>query len=132
MFRRKLDDSHSYAPGSKVIPAMRIDVPMPVPNGIVSDETNRVPLRKSEAWGGYQRDSRVVPAMRIDIPMPKLKDSPRNPNDGNPERQGGTLVQALRETYGEGFAPAPKPDETLDVLLERERAGSLSELLKRA
>jgi hypothetical protein len=42
-----------------------------------------------------------------------------------------TLVQTLRQTYGEDFAPGVTGRMQLGTLLDREDASSLTELLKR-
>ncbi|HEY1805736.1 MAG TPA: hypothetical protein VGG45_14770 [Terracidiphilus sp.] len=47
------------------------------------------------------------------------------------QKNGTTRVATLRQTYGEGFAPGVRSDMKLDSLLERMKARSLSELLKK-
>jgi hypothetical protein len=54
--------------------------------------------------------------------------------DGDGEirhKNGNTRVDTLRETYGEDFAAGHRGDMKLRTLLERERAQSLTDLLKR-
>lgn len=46
-------------------------------------------------------------------------------------KRGDTLVETLRDTYGEDFANGHRADMKLETLLERENASSLSELLRR-
>jgi hypothetical protein len=46
-------------------------------------------------------------------------------------RNGNTLVRTLREEYGNDFARGYRSDMKLENLLQRERASSLSELLRR-
>ena len=46
-------------------------------------------------------------------------------------KNGNTLVRTLREEYGDDFAQGYRSDTKLENLLERERASSLSELLRR-
>jgi hypothetical protein len=46
-------------------------------------------------------------------------------------KRGDTRLASLRETYGEDFAAGYRADMKLETLLERERASSLSELLRR-
>jgi hypothetical protein len=47
------------------------------------------------------------------------------------EKRGDTLVRSLRKSYGENFAPGVRGDMKLETLLSREKASSLSELIKR-
>ena len=47
------------------------------------------------------------------------------------KKHGNTLVRTLRKTYGEDFAPGVRGDMKLENLLKREKASSLSELLKK-
>jgi len=47
-------------------------------------------------------------------------------------KRGDTQIASLRDTYGEDFAAGYRSDMKLETLLERERAVSLSELLKRS
>jgi hypothetical protein len=47
------------------------------------------------------------------------------------KKYGNTLVRNLRKTYGHDFAPGVRGDMKLENLLKREKASSLSELLKR-
>jgi len=59
-------------------------------------------------------------------------DSRCQDSDGEIRRKrGDTRVASLRDTYGEDFAAGYRADMKLETLLERERAVSLSELLKR-
>lgn len=59
-------------------------------------------------------------------------DSRCQDSDGEIRRKrGDTLVGSLRETYGEDFAANYRADMKLENLLERERASSLTELLRR-
>jgi hypothetical protein len=52
-------------------------------------------------------------------------------SDGSTRRKNGsTRVDTLRETYGEGFAPAIRGDMHLRTLLKRQGAESLSQFLK--
>jgi hypothetical protein len=46
-------------------------------------------------------------------------------------KRGDTLVGTLGDEYGEDFAEGYRSDMRLDTLLEREGAGSLSELLRK-
>jgi hypothetical protein len=46
-------------------------------------------------------------------------------------KNGNTRVDTLRETYGNDFAKDYRGDLKLENLLERERAASLSDYLKR-
>lgn len=47
-------------------------------------------------------------------------------------KRGDTLISSLRDTYGEDFAQGYRSDMKLETLLDREGAGSLSELLRRS
>jgi len=47
------------------------------------------------------------------------------------KKRGDTLVGTLRNTYGEDFAEGYRSDAKLSTVLREERAGSLSELLKK-
>lgn len=59
-------------------------------------------------------------------------DSRCQDEDGEIRRKrGDTLVGTLRNTYGEDFASGYRSDTKLETLLEREGAGSLSQLLRR-
>lgn len=52
--------------------------------------------------------------------------------DGSIRRKrGDTLVGTLREEYGEDFASGARSDMRLDTLLDRARAGSLSDYIRR-
>lgn len=54
--------------------------------------------------------------------------------DGDGEiraKNGNTRVDTLRKTYGDDFAAGHRGDMKLKTLLERERAYSLTDLLKR-
>ena len=46
-------------------------------------------------------------------------------------KNGATLVETLRRTYGDDFAAGHRSDMKLDTLLRKEDAASLSDLLKR-
>jgi hypothetical protein len=55
--------------------------------------------------------------------------------DGNGEirrKRSDTLIETLREEYGENFATGMRSDAKLGTLLEREGADSLSKLLRRS
>jgi len=53
-------------------------------------------------------------------------------NDGEIHRKrGDTIVGTLRRTYGSDFASGVRSDTKLGTLLKREKAESLSDLLKR-
>jgi predicted RNase H-like HicB family nuclease len=59
-------------------------------------------------------------------------DSRHKDENGEIRRQSGnTLVRTLRREYGEDFAQGYRSDTRLEDLLEREKASSLSELLRR-
>lgn len=54
--------------------------------------------------------------------------------DGSGEirrKNGSTLVGALRDIYGDDFAPGVRSDMKLDTLLDRERVDSLSQLVRK-
>jgi hypothetical protein len=52
--------------------------------------------------------------------------------DGQTRRKNGnTLIGTLRETYGPDFAQGHRSDMKLENLLEREKARSLSDYLKK-
>lgn len=55
----------------------------------------------------------------------------RDENGEIRRKNGSTLVRTLRDEYGDDFAPGYRSDTKLENLLERERASSLSELLRR-
>lgn len=46
-------------------------------------------------------------------------------------KNGSTKIGTLREMYGENLAEGYRSDMKLDTLLERERANSLTELVRR-
>lgn len=48
------------------------------------------------------------------------------------QKNGSTKIGTLRETYGEAFAAGYRRDMKLDTLLERERASSLTQLVRRS
>jgi hypothetical protein len=47
-------------------------------------------------------------------------------------KRSDTLIASLRNTYGEDFAAGYRSDMKLETLLERERAVSLTDFLKRS
>lgn len=47
------------------------------------------------------------------------------------EKNGATLVETLRDTYGPDFARGARSDMKLDTLLDKSGARSLSDLLRR-
>ena len=60
-----------------------------------------------------------------------LDDRYRDENGEIRRKNGNTLVRTLREEYGDEFAVGYRSDTKLENLLDRERASSLSELLRR-
>lgn len=62
---------------------------------------------------------------------PGLDDRCRDHNGEIRRKNGSTLVDTLRDTYGHDFALGVRGDMKLDTLLDRTGAGSLSDLLKR-
>lgn len=60
-----------------------------------------------------------------------LDDRCRNEGGETRQKNGNTLVRTLRKSYGEDFAAGHRSDMKLSTLLERERAHSLSELVRR-
>ena len=61
-----------------------------------------------------------------------LDDRDRDENGQIRHKNGATLVETLRKTYGDDFAPGRRSDMKLDTLLQQEDAKSLSEFLKRS
>ena len=65
--------------------------------------------------------------------MPKQPglDRRHRDNDGQIRaKNGNTLIETLRETYGENFAQGIRSDAHLSTLLERTDSSSLTEYLK--
>ena len=62
---------------------------------------------------------------------PALDDRCRDRDGEIRHKRSDTLVRTLRETYGRDFAPGARSDMKLGTLLERERASTLSEYLKK-
>lgn len=60
-----------------------------------------------------------------------LDDRCRDQDGEIRHKNGSTKVGTLREIYGENFAEGYRSDMKLDTLLERERANSLTELVRR-
>jgi hypothetical protein len=60
-----------------------------------------------------------------------LDDRYRDQNGEIRRKNGNTLVRTLRGEYGDDFAQGYRSDTKLENLLDRERASSLSELLRR-
>ena len=60
-----------------------------------------------------------------------LDDRSRDKSGEIDKKHGNTLVRTLRKTYGQDFAPGVRGDMKLENLLKREKASSLSELLKK-
>lgn len=60
-----------------------------------------------------------------------LDDRQRDQSGEIRRKRGDTLVKTLRDEYGDGFASGYRSDTKLSTVLDRERAASLSELLKR-
>lgn len=54
----------------------------------------------------------------------------RDANGEIRHKRSDTLVKTLRQEYGDNFAQGIRSDATLGTVLERAKAGSLSELLK--
>lgn len=63
--------------------------------------------------------------------QPGLDGRHRDQNGQIRQKNGNTLVRTLREQYGDEFAAGYRSDTHLSTVLEREGAGSLSQLLKR-
>jgi hypothetical protein len=62
---------------------------------------------------------------------PGLDDRCRDRDGETRRKRSDTLVGTLRETYGPTFAPDVRSDMKLGTLLDREKAKSLSDYLKR-
>lgn len=62
---------------------------------------------------------------------PGLDGRHRDENGQIRQKNGNTLVETLRETYGDAFAAGYRSDMKLETLLRVEGAESLSELLRR-
>ncbi len=60
-----------------------------------------------------------------------LDDRCRDEDGTIRKKRSDTLVKRLRQEYGDHFAPGTRSDSTLGKLLEKQRAESLSEYLKR-
>jgi hypothetical protein len=60
-----------------------------------------------------------------------LDDRCRDMDGSVRQKRGDTLVGTLRRTYGGDFGNGRWSDMRLDALLDKEGAGSLSELLSR-
>ena len=64
--------------------------------------------------------------------FPKGLDGRQRDQDGEIRRKrSDTLVRTLREEYGPDFAKGYRSDAQLGTVLDNEKAGSLSDLLKR-
>jgi hypothetical protein len=62
---------------------------------------------------------------------PGLDDRCRDENGQIRQKNGNTLVDTLRHTYGPNFAPGVRGDMKLENLLERAGAESLHRMLNR-
>ncbi len=62
---------------------------------------------------------------------PGLSNRCRNEDGQIRDKRYDTQVGTLRKTYGPNFAPGVRSDMHLGTLLERKKAASLSDLLKR-
>ncbi|MBF0849796.1 hypothetical protein HKD27_02510 [Gluconobacter sp. R75690] len=62
--------------------------------------------------------------------QPGLDGRHRDENGEIRRKNGNTLIETLRETYGPSFAPGYKGTDTLEYLLAKEGKSSLSEYLK--
>jgi hypothetical protein len=62
--------------------------------------------------------------------QPGLDNRSRDDNGQTRAKNGGTLVETLRETYGEDFAAGRRSDLKLENLLEQTGNASLSEYLR--
>lgn len=60
-----------------------------------------------------------------------LDDRCRDENGEIRRKRGDTRIGTLRREYGEDFAEGYRSDMRLDTLLQRKKAESLSELLRR-
>lgn len=60
-----------------------------------------------------------------------LDDRERDENGRIREKNSNTLVDTLRETYGDGFGGKIRSDAKLRTVLDRAGATSLSEYLRR-
>jgi hypothetical protein len=63
--------------------------------------------------------------------QPGLDGRHRDADGRISENHGNTRVDTLGETYGDGFAPGVRDDMHLRTLLDRTRAPSLSQLVKK-
>lgn len=63
--------------------------------------------------------------------QPGLDGRHRDADDRIREKHGNTRIETLRETYGDGFASGVRADMHLRTLLDRTRAPSLSQLVKK-
>jgi len=61
---------------------------------------------------------------------PGLGDRCRDADGEIRRKRGDTLVDTLREEYGQDFAPGVRADMRLDTLLEQSGANSLSDYLR--
>jgi hypothetical protein len=64
--------------------------------------------------------------------QPGLDDRHRDANGEIRRKNGNTRVDSLRDTYGDHFAKDFRGDMKLETLLQRTRADSLSDYLKRS
>ncbi|MBV8276850.1 MAG: HigA family addiction module antidote protein [Verrucomicrobia bacterium] len=92
----------------------------------------------AQFWMGLQSDYDLaiavfnrVESTTIAKQRKGLDDRGRDKSGQIEKKHGNTLVRTLRQTYGENFAPGVRGDMKLENLLKREKAASLTELLKR-
>jgi hypothetical protein len=63
--------------------------------------------------------------------QPGLDNRHRDADGQISQKHGNTRVATLRDTYGEGFAAGTRSDAKLQTVLDRARAPSLSQYLKK-
>jgi hypothetical protein len=93
MFKKKVLDPRDYAPGSRVIPAMNIDVPMPRLNSQASDIEDVAHRGRGNESGILAPRSSIIPELDINVPMPRLGGYARDKDGEMSQVQGESLVR---------------------------------------